>query len=376
MSEEHSIICPICNNKEKVTLENRIYECQICGLYKIDYEAEDLVNNCPDIIDEEWRLKIRYAVKKNLTSYIGKNYKNRQPLILSKQKLEEININYSIPTLLEKIDLVMDYIESRTHFLSEKIIIDPNTHFPLFFCKNNYELNQIINYLSQNDYIKAEGRDNYESQMVYSGKDQDFDEDLHKYNYYPVQKCYTDPTQKICEVSIPKYPWRTMFLTTKGLKYQTDKNKNYLNSKQAFVAMWFNDKEDKENFSPDMQTIYADVIKPSVEIDKRFMSVKIDCIDHCNDINDEMIAQIRKSRFMIADLTGYRGGVYFEAGFAYGLGLPVIYTCHKEWLKSNPDLGIEGVHFDLAHRNIILWDENDLEEFKLKLQNRINAIIE
>jgi len=36
---------------------------------------------------------------------------------------------------------------------------------------------------------------------------------------------------------------------------------------------------------------------------------------------------------MICDLTGYRGGVYFEAGFAYGLGLEVIYTCRKDWTK-------------------------------------------
>ncbi len=98
---------------------------------------------------------------------------------------------------------------------------------------------------------------------------------------------------------------------------------------------------------------------------------------------------------MVCDLTGYRGGVYFEAGFAYGLGLPVIYTCRKDWTKEqilstkdgkevkklydknmNP-IGVrkEGVHFDLAHRNRIEWEIDKLDEFKIKLENRIKAVI-
>ena len=64
-----------------------------------------------------------------------------------------------------------------------------------------------------------------------------------------------------------------------------------------------------------------------------YRAIKIDTHEHINDINDEIIAQIRRSRFMVCDLTGYRGGVYFEAGFAYGLGLDVIYTCRKDWSK-------------------------------------------
>lgn len=124
-----------------------------------------------------------------------------------------------------------------------------------------------------------------------------------------------------------------------------------------------------------MTNIYQKVIKPSIEFEDKFTALRIDRKEHCNDINDEMIAEIRRSRFMVADLTGYRGGVYFEAGFAYGLGIPVIYTCHNKWLKGNIEKNIEPVHFDLNHRNIIVWDENNLDEFKEKLTNRIRAII-
>jgi hypothetical protein len=42
------------------------------------------------------------------------------------------------------------------------------------------------------------------------------------------------------------------------------------------------------------------------------------------------MAEIRRSRFVVADYTGQRNGVYFEAGFGLGLGLVVIPTCRAD----------------------------------------------
>ncbi len=92
----------------------------------------------------------------------------------------------------------------------------------------------------------------------------------------------------------------------------------------------------------------------------------------------------RQSRFMVCDLTGYRGGVYWEAGFAYGLGLEVIYTCREDWIKPKTEtegdkvkVTQEGIHFDLEHRNRIEWKAGPegLEEFKNSLAKRIRAVI-
>ena len=87
--------------------------------------------------------------------------------------------------------------------------------------------------------------------------------------------------------------------------------------------------------------------------------------EHNNDINDEIIGEIRSSRFIVADFTGNRGGVYYEAGFANGLNIPVIHMCKKEELKK--------VHFDVNHRNIIDWKTG--EELYERLLNRIKATI-
>lgn len=144
--------------------------------------------------------------------------------------------------------------------------------------------------------------------------------------------------------------------------------------------------------APKMNTVYEKAIKPAIEYKEededqpRFKAFRIDNVEHTNDINDEIIAGIRRSRFMVCDLTGYRGGVYFEAGFAYGLGLEVIYTCREDWLKTitkkivgkdgkKHTITQEGIHFDLEHRNRIKWNPDNIDDFKEKLTKRIKAII-
>ena len=57
--------------------------------------------------------------------------------------------------------------------------------------------------------------------------------------------------------------------------------------------------------------------------DTGFRALRIDMKQFNEKICDHIIAEIRRSRFLIADVTGHRAGVYFEAGYAMGLGLPV-----------------------------------------------------
>ena len=83
-----------------------------------------------------------------------------------------------------------------------------------------------------------------------------------------------------------------------------------------------------------------------------------------NRIDDEIIARIRASAFVIADFTEHSPGVYFEAGFALGFGLPVIWTCRKDHMKK--------LHFDTRQYNCIDWEAP--EELAARLQPRIEAI--
>lgn len=128
---------------------------------------------------------------------------------------------------------------------------------------------------------------------------------------------------------------------------------------QAFVAMWFNPATDEP---------YTLGIAPAV-IETGYKPLRIDKKEHNNKIDDEIIAEIRRSRFLIADFTSERdkprGGVYFEAGFAKGLNIPVIWTCRSDL--------IDQVHFDTRQFAHITW--NDPADLQQQLRNRILATI-
>jgi nucleoside 2-deoxyribosyltransferase len=96
-----------------------------------------------------------------------------------------------------------------------------------------------------------------------------------------------------------------------------------------------------------------------------YTPIRIDRVEHINRIDDEILARIRSSKFLISDFTGQRNGVYFEAGFMLGLGRPVIWVCEREDLKN--------VHFDTRQYNTI--DYTDADDLKKRLQYRIEAIL-
>ena len=148
-------------------------------------------------------------------------------------------------------------------------------------------------------------------------------------------------------------------ITPKGHAFLEEIKKTPVDSQIGFCAMWF----DKNVLS-----IWTNAIEPAIK-DVGYDAKRIDTDHHNNRIDDEIIAMLRRSKFVVADFTGQRGGVYFEAGFALGLGLQVIWTCKKSELDENR------IHFDTRQYNFITWEENKLGEFKVALQNRIEATI-
>jgi hypothetical protein len=124
---------------------------------------------------------------------------------------------------------------------------------------------------------------------------------------------------------------------------------------RCFVAMWF---------SEETEAAYYKGIEPAVS-EASFKATRIDQKEHNNEITDEIIAEIRNSEFMVADFTGQRAGVYYEAGFAMGLGRKVIWCCRKDEIRK--------LHFDTNHKNHIDWQTP--EELRERLYKRIRATI-
>ena len=117
--------------------------------------------------------------------------------------------------------------------------------------------------------------------------------------------------------------------------------------------MWFH-----EDLVPAYENGFAPAIRAA-----GYQPMIINKKEHSNKIDDEIVAEIRRSAFLVADFTGHRGGVYFEAGYAMGRGLPVFWTCRKDHFKD--------LHFDIRQYNCIDW--KGLDDLKPRLQQRIEA---
>ena len=120
--------------------------------------------------------------------------------------------------------------------------------------------------------------------------------------------------------------------------------------KKVFIAMNFDDSMKKA------RNAIVDAIKSF-----NYDPMLIDNKEHNNQIVPEIYKEISDSIFVIADLTGQRGGVYYEAGYAVAKGKDLILCCKD---GENP-------HFDVAQINTIFW--KDEQSLKDKLIRRIRA---
>lgn len=127
------------------------------------------------------------------------------------------------------------------------------------------------------------------------------------------------------------------------------------NKKNVFVAMSFND-----NFRS-LRRMLDKAIS-----DSGYKPVFIDDKEHNEQIVPEILKEIKDSYFVVADLSGQRGSVYFEAGFALACDKPLILCCDE---KEKND-----VHFDVAQIKTIFWEDED--DLYRKLRKRIEATIE
>jgi len=104
--------------------------------------------------------------------------------------------------------------------------------------------------------------------------------------------------------------------------------------------------------------------------------VRVDRIVHNDDVDDRIIHELDRADLVLADLTFARPSVYFEAGWADGVGKPVIYTCRRDHLhpKEDDELGNLRVHFDLQMKNIITWSSPSDRTFARRLDKRVRLL--
>ncbi|MCG8319773.1 MAG: hypothetical protein MI921_09755 [Cytophagales bacterium] len=117
------------------------------------------------------------------------------------------------------------------------------------------------------------------------------------------------------------------------------------------------------SFQDDYRDTYNLAIKPTIE-KLGFKCVRVDEIQHNATVTPEIMRQIERATFVVADLTGERPNVYYEVGYAHRADKEVILMARKD----------HAVHFDVASINRINYQ--DLTELTTALELRIKSIKE
>ena len=141
-------------------------------------------------------------------------------------------------------------------------------------------------------------------------------------------------------------------LTLTGWKLYEAEKRGQLDGNIGFMAMQFG--------VSDLDSFVENVVKPAVKrVGYRLVTMKD--VSTAGVIDNIMSVQIRDATFVIADLTHDNNGAYWEAGYAEGLGKPVIYICEKDKFEKTR------THFDTNHRTTIKWSKDDPEQFSKEL---------
>jgi len=227
------------------------------------------------------------------------------PAMLKTENLKEIADRFPSLSAPEKVDRLLRLLANDTPFPSATVKMR-RSHYPLLLRSTDQEIEYLLLFLTKADLLER-----------------------------------TREGQYVVSVTGWQKLWREQAIGSV--------------SKRGFVAMWFD---------PTLEDVWEKGLAPGIE-DAGCEAIRIDRVHHNDKICDRIVSEIRRCGFVIADVTGHRQGVYFEAGFAMGLGKPVIWTCREE--------DLDQAHFDTRQYNHIVWKTPT--DLRAKLEDRIRATI-
>lgn len=312
--------CPICKLEFNRDLKS-----------EFDYD-ERLPINCPrchkfTITRTAARMAEARDLGPKLSAWIRNlnEHETEVPEINSKS-LGEIQVGLPDYNPREKQIILLQNIERKTEYPGKSVQIDPEFDIPLAWASAQEEFIYYINSLIERGLLRNLGKSGFPFHQGATG-----------------------------EIIYDRPLAFSVAITADGWDYIEERERHIEERTQAFVAM---------SFSEDLKPIWEGPIKNAIE-KAGYKPFRVDAKPHTDRIDAKIISAIKNSRFIVADVTQQKRGVYFEAGFALGLGLPVIWCVKKRDLKK--------VHFDTRQYNHIVWEtEADIEE---QLYNFICAII-
>ena len=245
-------------------------------------------------------------VRVNLSAWI--RTQGRPDLEIGNENLKEICEGFPTYRVSEKQLLLLRYLETKTSYPGVHVDVKMDADYPVIWAQGGDELKFHLEELADRGLIKVHG---------------------------------------------PKFS--TISITTNGWAF-LDENPSLADvGNQAFVAM---------SFSAQMKPVFFHGIKPALER-AGYRAYRVDLEEHSKRIDATIEHEILNSAFVVADVTGRKQGVYYEAGFARGHGLPVIWSVKAEEMDQ--------VHFDTRQYPHILW--TDKAELERELYYRVSMVV-
>ena len=322
-----NIKCPVCLNAEGGSCkrfpqsQNPWYECSICGNYEMELflnvQIQEGVYNYGN-----WELNSeqRAILSHRICKY---NYENAQQLSAGKvqffrvttQMLDSIRADGKLPSRAEQAVNLIRFVGDIVSRTGVNIELPPNIHSVIGSHHNDSAIKLAIE-LEERKFLRG--------------------------------------------MSIS--PPFKVNLTLDGWERYESEKRGQFSGNDGFLAMDFNDDS--------LDRFVKDVLKPVVKEKIGCNLVDMRDVPKAGIIDNIMRVQIRDAKFVIADLTHDNHGAYWEAGYAEGLGKPVIYICEKKKFEA------EKTHFDTNHCTTVLWSREDDESFKQELIATLRRSIE
>lgn len=308
MSEKAVIQCPVCklpnqSGEQWDSQERFTMECERCGgPFTITATAARTVE--------------KRALSALLSAWLrDQTDAGRDVPEISSKNIDTILDNLPVYSVLQKQVMVLRVIARRSSYPGQTVRLLPATAYPLAWAQNENEFEFYVRTLEERGLLR---------------------------------KTDTD-TRTISDLDI------AVEVTSDGWTYLDEATSTAPFTEKVFVAM---------SFSQSMKPIWEDAIRPALS-DAGYRPYRIDSDPHIDRIDAKIISEIRDSRFLLADVTEHKHGVYFEAGYALGIGLPVIWSVREDHLS--------GTHFDTRQYNHIVWHTAD--QLKEKLYFVVCAVI-
>lgn len=300
--------CPLCSSEAPSFpvsgLDGRSVDCARCGSFKLTRQLERNFGRATQ--DDQDLMPFVGAYVRRM------NEQGIKPLLGTNDWKERARAHAATP-LIQKIDRLLELLGRRGR-PGKTVLLDPDCDSPLFDARDADESQYLLRYLLEEKLLSYDVR-------LMKGKDEG---------------------KRHCELSVAG--WTRLEPGIAG------------SAGRCFVAM---------SFHESLAGAYNEGIYPALKVDCQLDPCRIDREEHNDRIDDRIMVEIRRAQFIVADVTRQRAGVYFEAGFAMGLGRPVIWTCREDDLPN--------VHFDTRQYPHVLWTSP--ADLRAKLTTRVRATI-